>query len=105
MAANANLTFWSYNWYLMNNPNKTHLTRQDIHLMAEKFAATNSDEITDATDPGGTYTAIEWPGDAGATAVGNSSTDRTGNISWDLIDSASKVTLDQAEWPETHRAS
>lgn len=97
--------FWAYNWYLMNNPHKANLSRQEIHLMAEKFAAANSTEITDATDPGGTYTDVEWPDFAGASsivAVGNSSTDRTGNISWDLVDIASQKTLDQASWPEDH---
>ena len=105
MAASTDVTFWSFVWYIMNNPNKTHLNRDDIHLMAEKFAATNSDEVTSATDPGGAYSNIEWPDQLGAgtvAAIGNSSTDRTGNVSWDLVDSASKVTLDQAWWPETH---
>ncbi len=104
MAADANKTFWSYTWYLMNNPNKDTYTKQDIHKMAELFAATNSDEVTDATDPGGTYTEIEWPGTNGVTAVGNSSTtieDSVTKVNWALIDSASKVTLDQAAYPET----
>ena len=107
--ASTDVTFWAYNWYLMNNPHKTHLSRQDIHEMALKFAATNSTEITSATDPGGTYTDIEWPdkdGGAGSvTAVGNSTTDRKGTVSWDIVDSASKVTLDQAWYPERHKGS
>lgn len=101
MAA-ADVTFWAFVWYLMNNPNKTHLSRQDVHEMAEMFAAENSDELS-ATDPGGTYTDIEWPGTI--TAVGNSSTDRSGNVSWDLVDSTSQVTLDQANFPEKHKGS
>lgn len=105
--ASADVTFWAYNWYLMNNPHKTHLTRQDIHEMAEMFAAANSTEVTNATDPGGAYTGIEWPDASGGassiSAVGNSSTDRTGNVSWDIIDIASKVTLDQAHYPERHQ--
>lgn len=103
--ATANVTFWAYNWYLMNNPHKTHLTRQDIHEMAVKFAAANSTEITTANDPGGTYTGIEWPDQAGAstiTAIGNSSTDVHGVLRWDLVDPASQVTLDQAWYPEDH---
>jgi len=109
--ATANVTFWAYNWYLMNNPHKTHLSRQDIHLMAEKFAATNSTEITDATDPGGTYTGIEWPDQAGAgtvTAVGNSTTfteDSVSKVCWNVVDPASQATLDQAWWPEDHAGS
>jgi len=104
MAASTTVTFWAYNWYLINNPHKQFFTKEDIVRMARKFAATNSSEITDATDPGSTYTDIEWPDQAGAgsvTAVGNSSTDRTGLVSWDVVDAASKVTLDQAQWPET----
>lgn len=104
MAADANKTFWSFVWYLMNNPDKSNPSRQDIHRMAEQFAATNSDEITSATDPGGTYTQIEWPGTNGVTAVGNSTTfteDSVSKVNWALIDSASKVTLDQAAYPET----
>lgn len=106
---NANKTFWSFVWYLMNSPNKAGLNRQDIHLMAEKFADANSGAITDATDPGGTYTDAEWPdkdgGSSSITAIGNSSTDITGNVRWDLVDPASQVTLDQAYWPETHLGS
>ena len=110
MAADANKTFWSYNWYIMNNPNKANLSRQDIRKMALLFADTNSDEITDATDPGGTYTEIEWPGANGVTAKGNSTTHtdptvlgatKTGIIDWEFVDPASKVTLDQAAYPET----
>jgi len=103
--ASANVTFWAYNWYIINNPHKDTYTRKDIVDMARKFAAANSTEITDATDPGGTYTGIEWPDQAGAgtvTAVGNSTTDRTGLVSWDVVDAASKVTLDQAWWPEDY---
>jgi hypothetical protein len=107
--ATTDVTFWAYNWYIMNNPHKTNLTRQDIHEMAEMFAAANSTEITSSTDPGGTYTGIEWPDASGGastiTAVGNSSTDITGNVRWDLIDQASKATLDQAQYPEKHRGA
>lgn len=108
MAASTDVTFWAYNWYIMNNPNKSSFTKQDIHLMAEKFAAANSTEITSATDPGGAYTDIEWPDQAGAgtvAAVGNSSTTTEFSVSkvnWALVDPASKVTLDQAWYPETH---
>jgi len=112
MAASTDVTFWSFIWYIMNNPFKQTLTRQDIHLMAEKFAATNSTEITSATDPGGTYTDIEWPdknGGAGTvTAVGNSSTTTENSVSkvnWALVDPTSKVTLDQAWYPEQHQGS
>jgi len=104
MAASTDVTFWAFVWYIANNPNKQFFAKEDIVRMARKFAATNSTEITSATDPGGTYTDIEWPDQAGAgsvTAVGNSSTDRTGLVSWDVVDAASKVTLDQAQWPET----
>lgn len=106
--ATTDVTFWAYNWYLMNNPHKENLSRQDIHRMAEKFAAANSTEITSATDPGGAYTGIEWPDAAGASsisAVGNSSTtveDSVTKVNWALVDSASRVTLDQASWPEDH---
>ena len=106
MAASTDVTFWAYNWYLMNNPHKQNFTRQDIHWMAEKFAACNSTEITSATDPGGTYTDIEWPDEAGAgatTAVGNSSTTVEGSVTkvnWALVDPTSQVTLDAAWWPE-----
>jgi len=106
MAASTDVTFWAYNWYIMNNPHKANFTAQDIHLMAEKFAACNSTEITSATDPGGTYTDIEWPDEAGAggtTAVGNSSTSVSEGISkvnWNVVDPASRVTLDAAWWPE-----
>jgi len=106
MAASTDVTFWAYTWYLMNNPYKSHLSRDDIHWMAEKFAATNSTEITSATDPGGTYTDIEWPDQAGAgsvTAVGNSSTTTENSatkVNWTLVDAASQVTLDQAWYPE-----
>jgi len=104
MAASTSVTFWAFVWYLMNNPNKQVFTKEDIVRMARKFAATNSSEVTDATDPGGTYTDIEWPDQAGAgtvTAVGNSSTGRDGLVRFDVVDAASKVTLDQAQWPET----
>ena len=104
MAASTDVTFWAYTWYLMNNPNKTNPTRQDIHRMAEQFAATNSDEVTSATDPGGTYTDIEWPGANAVTAVGNSSTtteDSVTKVNWEPIDLASKKTLDQAAYPES----
>ncbi len=103
--------FWAYNWYIMNNPHKQNFSKQDIHWMAEKFAAANSTEITSATDPGGTYTDVEWPDQAGAgtvTAVGNTSTTTEQSVSkvnWALVDSASKVTLDQAWWPDTHPGS
>lgn len=107
MTASVNVTFWAYNWYLMNNPYKDNLTKQDIHDMAVRFAYTNQDEVTSyATgDPGGTYTGIEWPdlggGTSSITAVGNSSTNRLGSVSWDVVDPASKVTLDQAVYPGT----
>ncbi len=110
MAATTNVTFWSFVWYLVNNPDKTEPTRQDIVKMARLFADTNSEEVSDATDPGGTYTDIEWPGANGVTAVGNSSTHtdptvlgatKTGIIDWEFVNSASQVTLDQAAYPET----
>ena len=110
MAASTTVTFWSFVWYLMNNPDKPNPSRQDIRKMALLFADTNSDEVTDATDPGGTYTDIEWPGANGVTAVGNSSTHtdptvlgatKTGIIDWELVNQASKATLDQAAYPET----
>lgn len=110
MTANANITFWSYNWYIMNNPDKTSFTKQDIRKMALLFADTNSDEIGSATDPGGTYSDIEWPGANAVTAVGNSSTHtdptvlgatKTGIKNWEFVDPASQVTLDQAAYPET----
>ncbi len=108
--ATTTVTFWAYNWYLMNNPNKTSFTRQDIRKMALLFADTNSTEITDATDPGGVYTAIEWPGANGVTARGNTTTHtdptvlgatKTGIIDWEFVNPASKATLDQAAYPET----
>ncbi len=110
MAASTDVTFWSFVWYLVNNPDKTEPTRQDIVKMARLFADTNSDEVTSATDPGGTYTDIEWPGANGVTAVGNSSTHtdptvlgatKTGIKNWEFVDPASQVTLDQATYPET----
>ncbi len=110
MAASTDVTFWSFVWYLVNNPDKTEPTRQDIIKMARLFADTNSEEITSATDPGGTYTGIEWPGANGVTAVGNSSTHtdptvlgatKTGIIDWENVNIASQVTLDQAAYPET----
>ena len=110
MAATTTVTFWAYNWYLMNNPDKTSFTKQDIRKMALLFAATNAEEVTDATDPGGTYTGIEWPGANGVTAVGNSSTHtdptvlgatKTGIIDWEFVNPTSQVTLDQAAYPET----
>ncbi len=110
--ATTNVTFWAYNWYLMNNPHKTSFTRQDIRKMALLFAATNSTEVTTATDPGGTYTGIEWPGTNGVTAVGNSTTHtdptvlgatKTGIIDWENVNAASKVTLDQATYPESYQ--
>jgi len=106
MAASTDVTFWAYNWYLMNNPHKDRYTKQDLHWMAQKFAATNSTEITSATDPGGTYTDIEWPDQAGAgsvTAVGNSSTTVENSatiVNWNVVDSDSQVTLDQAWYPD-----
>jgi hypothetical protein len=110
MAASTDVTFWAYNWYIMNNPNKDTYTKKDIVDMARKFAATNSAEVTSGTDPGGTYTDIEWPGANGVTAVGNSTTHtdptvlgatKTGIIDWAFVNPASKVTLDQATYPET----
>ncbi len=110
MAATTNITFWSFVWYLVNNPDKTEPTKQDIIKMARLFAGTNSEEVTTGTDPGGTYTGIEWPGANGVTAVGNSSTHtdptvlgatKTGIIDWENVNPASKATLDQATYPET----
>ena len=108
--ATANKTFWAYTWYLMNNPYKKSPSREDIHKMAEMFAAANSTEITDATDPGGTYTGIEWPDASGGassiTAIGNSSTfteDSVSKVNWEIIDPTSQVTLDQAQYPEKHQ--
>ncbi len=110
MAASTNVTFWSFVWYLVNNPDKTTPTKQDIIKMARQFADTNSDEVTTGTDPGGTYTDIEWPGANGVTAVGNSTTHtdptvlgatKTGIIDWEFVNPASQVTLDQAAYPET----
>ena len=106
--ASTDNTFWAFVWYLMNNPHKRQWTRQDIHWLAEKFAETNSTEITSATDPGGTYTDIEWPDEIGAgtvTAVGNSSTfteQSVSKLNWALVDEVSRLTLDQAFWPNTH---
>jgi hypothetical protein len=109
MAASTSVTFWAFVWYVSNNPYKTNMTRQDIQAAARLFAAANSTEITDATDPGGTYTDIEWPDASGGassiTAIGNSSTDKSGNVRFDLIDQASKATLDQAQFPEKHRGA
>lgn len=109
MAASTSVTFWAFVWYVSNNPHKTEMTRQDIQNMARLFAGANSTEITDATDPGGTYTDVEWPDASGGassiTAIGNSSTDIAGTVRWDLIDQASKATLDQAHYPEKHRNS
>lgn len=105
-------TFWAYNWYLMNSPNKSGLSREDIRKAAMLFAATNSTEITSATDPGGTYTDIAWPGTNAVTAVGNTSTHtdptvlgatKTGIIDWENVNIASKVTLDQATYPESYQ--
>lgn len=102
--------FWSYNWYIMNNPNKTTFTKQDIRKMALLFAATNATEIPSSTDPGGTYTDIQWPGTNEVEAVGNSSThtdptvldaSKTSIIDWEFVNSASQVTLNQATYPET----
>lgn len=110
--ATTNVTFWAYNWYIMNNPNKTSFTKEDIHKMSLLFANANSTEITTATDPGGTYTDIEWPGSNGVTAVGNSTTHtepgvlgatKTGIIDWENVNQASKATLDQATYPESHQ--
>jgi hypothetical protein len=110
MAASTNVTFWSFVWYLVNNPDKKELNKQDIIKAARVFAATNSDEVTTGTDPGGTYTDIEWPGANGVTAVGNSTTHtdptvlsatKTGIIDWEFVNLASQVTLDQAAYPET----
>ncbi len=104
--------FWAYNWYLMNNPNKTSFTRQDIRKMALLFAATNVTEVSSGTDPGGTYTDIQWPGSNGVTAVGNTSTHtdptvlgatKTGIIDWENVNQASKATLDQATYPESYQ--
>jgi len=114
MAASTDVTFWAFVWYIMNNPYKKKLTRQDIHEMAEMFAAANQTELS-TSDPGGTYgagaaaTNIEWPDKNGGastiTAIGNSSTDRTGNVAWDIVDQASQATLDQAYYPRRHKGS
>lgn len=80
--------------------------------MALLFANTNSSEIGSATDPGGTYTDIEWPGAKGVTAKGNTTTHtepgvlgstKTGIIDWENVNQASKATLDQATYPESHK--
>ena len=105
-------TFWAYNWYLMNNPHKRAFSREDIRKMAMLFAATNSTEVTSATDPGGTYTDIAWPGTNAVTAVGNTSTHTEGGvlpatktsiIDWENVNIASQVTLDQATYPESYQ--
>lgn len=110
--ATTDVTFWAYNWYIMNNSYKLPLTRKDIHLMAEMFAAANSTEITSATDPGGTYTDIEWPDASGGAssigAVGNTTTTTENSVSkvdWEIVNQASRATLDQAQYPERHQGS
>jgi hypothetical protein len=90
MAGTANHTFWGFVRYLKGNPFKDSdgMTNDDIDDMAEMFAVQNSDEITDATDPG-TYTSIEYP-----------TIDGTG-VAIDTTEN----TLHRANWPERHRAT
>lgn len=87
MAAATNKVFWAFVWYLKNNPYKAAggLTNDDIDNMAELFATENSTEITDATDQGGTYTDVEWPGTI--TAVQD------------------VPSVNQANYPEKHKGS
>jgi len=86
MAATADVTFWSFAWWIRHNPFKTFgsMSEQDFIDMAELFAATNSEELS-ATDPGGTYTGIEWPG--GITAA------------------QTTTSTDQSTYPDQHKGA
>lgn len=91
MAASTSVTFWAFVRYLKSNRHKAagSMTNDDIDNMAEAFAAANSTEITDATDPGGTYTDVEWPDkNGGASSI-----------------TATSTNTDRAWYPEQHKGS
>ena len=78
-APTANECFWAFVTYVKGNPYKTFgcMTSDDFDNMAKLFAATNSDAITDATNPLDTYTDVEWPdynGGAGTVAATGTNT-------------------------------
>ena len=66
MAASANDIFWSYDWYIMNNPFKATggMTNDDLTAMRDLFIAANAELSTTAS-----YSSAEFPGAITAAAT------------------------------------
>lgn len=89
----ANDIFWGFVFYIQNNQWKGPggMTNDDITNMANLFADANSTEITDATQPGGTFTDVEWP-------------DASGGAS-SITAIATEASIRRAQFPEKHRGA
>lgn len=91
--ASTGMVLWAFEHYLINNPHKEPLTRQDITEMADLFYSFNTTSVA-STRPAvdANFTDCDWP-DFGEVAD-------AGGV--DAVrDSA---TIDQAMYPESHRS-
>lgn len=95
MASDGGMAFWAFVHYIENNPNKAAggMTNDDIEDMALLFYASNL-SIINQTRPavGAAFTNADYPDKDGGDGTGIAA----------VRDSA---TIDQAYFPETHRAS
>ncbi len=101
--ATAGLAFWGFVWYITHNRHKPigSMTIDDIDEMADLFYVNNATAIGETktygdiheTTTATAFTGVYWPdlprsGDAAGIAA-----------------TTSRASVDQAEYPETHRAS
>lgn len=97
MAANADVTFWGFLYYIKRNPHKSieAMTVQDLDAMAQLFAKVNKTQsgftVTNnvAVDPL-SYGTLDFPKIGGTDGSGISATTPTSRLT------------DQALYPEDH---
>ena len=93
MATDGGMAFWAFVHYLQNNPLKTHYTSDDIEALALRFYATNSSIINQSRPAvGSAFTNADYPKKDDSDGAGVAAFRNT-------------VTIDQAEYPESHRGS
>ena len=95
MASDGGMAFWAFVHYIENNPFKAvgGMTNDDIEAMALRFYATNA-SIINQTRPAvaAAFTNADFPL--------KDDTDGNGVAAY-----RNQVTIDQAEFPESHRGS
>lgn len=95
MASDGGMAFWAFVHYIENNPHKavSGMTNDDIEAMALLFYASNL-SIINQTRPAvaAAFTNADFPDKDGGDGTGIAAYRNT-------------ATIDQAVYPETHRAS